>query len=91
MWFRSLVTWGVSPVWEETIWSIEFMAPVLVSDGFLVDPHECLPGLSFSLWYSMGYFGNLQICRLHKVGGVMILLIFLGIIPLFGSMRRDLK
>ena len=39
---RAPVTWGMSPGWEETIWSIEVMAPGLVSEGFLIGPLECL-------------------------------------------------
>ena len=39
------------PGWEETIWSIKFMALGLVSEGFLIDPPECLPlSLHGLLW-----------------------------------------
>ena len=40
---RSPVTWVMITGWAETIWSIEVMDPVLVSEGFLIDPLECLP------------------------------------------------
>ena len=42
-WVRSPVTCGIRPGWVDTIFSIEVMAPGLVSEGFLIDPLECLP------------------------------------------------
>ena len=42
-WVRSPMTWGTIPGWAETIWSIEFMAPSLVSKGFLIDMLDFLP------------------------------------------------
>ena len=41
-WVRAPVTWGMIPGWVDTIWSIEAMALDLVSEGFLIDPPECL-------------------------------------------------
>ena len=41
-WVKAPVTWVMSPGWAETIWSIEVMAPGLVSEGFLIDPLEFL-------------------------------------------------
>ena len=39
------------PGWADTIWSIEVMAPGLVSKGFLIDPPESLPlVLHIHLW-----------------------------------------
>ena len=40
-WGRSTVTWVMHPGWAETIWSIEVMAPGLVSNIFLIDTLEC--------------------------------------------------
>ena len=39
---RAPVTSVMIPGYAETIWSIEVMDPVLVSEGFLIDPPECL-------------------------------------------------
>ena len=43
VWVKFLVTWVMSSGWEEKIWSIEFMAPGMVSKGLLIDPPESLP------------------------------------------------
>ena len=52
-WNRAPVYFGMITSWEETIWSIKFMAPVLVSEGFLIGPPECLPlSLHGLLWES---------------------------------------
>ena len=40
-WVRATVTWVMSPGWEETIWSIEVIAPGMVSEDFLINPHKC--------------------------------------------------
>ena len=42
-WVRAPVNWGMRPGWEDTIWSIEVMAPGLVSEEFLIDPLDCFP------------------------------------------------
>ena len=45
------MTLGVIPGWEYTIWTIEFMATGLVSEGFLVDlPGRFLLVLHGILW-----------------------------------------
>ena len=41
-WVRAPVTLGMSPVWADTIWSMEVMSPGLVFEGFLIDPLEYL-------------------------------------------------
>ena len=41
-WVRAPVIWGMIPGWAEKIWSIEFMSPGMVSEGFLIDPPDCL-------------------------------------------------
>ena len=61
------------------------MDPGLVSEGFLIDTLECLPLVLHGLLW---YFPNNQAT---KGGGVMILLIFLGIITLLDSTTMDLK
>ena len=49
---KSPVAWLMIPGLAYIIWSIKFMAPGLVSDGFLVDPPECLSlVLHGILWY----------------------------------------
>ena len=45
------------PDWEETFWSIEVMAPGLVSEGFLIDPLECFPLVLYGLLWD---FPNMQ-------------------------------
>ena len=75
MWVRTPVTLGMIPGWAETIWSIEVMAPDLVSEGFLIEPLECLPLVLHELLWD---FKNIQ----DKQGGIfLILLRFLGITP----------
>ena len=84
-WVRSPVTWGMSPGWEDTISSIQIMAPGLVSEGLLIDPPECLNlvlhGLLWEVTNKQGTQG----------GSFLILLIFFGIIPLLDSLVRYLK
>ena len=61
------------------------MSLVLVPDGFLIDPSEFFPLLLHSLLWD---FANKQATLW---GGVLIFLIFLGIIPLLDSLIRALK
>ena len=61
------------------------MAPGLVSKGFLIDPPDHLPLVLHGLFW---YFPNRQATQ---GGGGMILMSFLGIIPLLDSMRSCLK
>ena len=84
-WVRIPVTWGVSPGWAETIWSIELMAPGLVSEVFLIYPPECLP------WVLHGLLSDFPNKQATQGRSFLVLLIFLGIIPLFYSMEKDLK
>ena len=42
-WVSDPVTCGIIPVLEEIIWSNEVISMGLVSKGFLIDPHDCLP------------------------------------------------
>ena len=58
---------GVSSGWVETLWSIEVMAPGLVSKGFLVDPPERLPLVFHGLLWE---FSNRQATQGGGVGGV---------------------
>ena len=76
---------GMIPGWEDIIWSIEAMAPGMISEGFLIDPLECLPLVLHGLLWD---FPNIQATQ---VGSFLILLIFLGIIPLLDILMRDLK
>ena len=71
--------------WADTIWSIEVMAPGLVSKGLLIDPLECFPLVLHGLLWG---FPNMQATQ--RVGD-LILLIFLGTYPLLNSLTRDLK
>ena len=73
------------PGWEEITWSIKVMSLGLISEGFLIDPHECLHlVLHGPLWD----FTNMQATQ---VVIFLILLIFLGIIPLLDILVRYLK
>ena len=73
------------PGWADTIWSIEVMTLGLVSEGFLIDPLEHLPLVLHGLLW---YFPNMQATQ---GGSFLILMSFLGIIPLLDSLRRDFK
>ena len=84
-WFIALVTWVMGPGWADTIWSIEVMAQVLVSEGFMIDLHECLPLVLNGLLWD---FPNIQV---KQRGSFLILLSFLGIIPLLNILRRNFK
>ena len=84
-WVRAPVTWGMIPGWVETLWSIEVMDPGLVSEGFLIDPLECLPLIPHGLMWD---FTNMQTGQGENF---LILLSFLGITPLLYIMKRDLK
>ena len=84
-WVRAPVTWGMIPDWEETIWSIKVMAPVMVYGGFLIDPPECLPlVLHGPLWD----FPNK---KATQGGSILIFLSFLGIISLLESLGKYFK
>ena len=72
VWVRTPVTWGMIPVWAETIWSIEVIAPVLVSEGFLIDLLEFLPLVLRGLFWD---FPNMQAIQGESF---LIFLIFLG-------------
>ena len=73
------------PGWEYTTLAIEFMSPGLVAEGFLIDPPECFPLFLHGLLWE---FPNMQATQ----GDIFLtLLIFLGIISLLDSLRRDLK
>ena len=85
VWVKSPVTWVVIPGWADTIWSIEVMAPDLLSEVFLIDPPDCFPLVLYDLVWDLS---NKQATQ---EGGYLILLIFLGIITLFDSLRKYLK
>ena len=84
-WFISPVTWGMMPVWTETIWSIEVMDLGLVSEGLLVDPPECLPLVLY------GFLWDFPNKKATHMASFMILMSFIGIIALLDSLTRDLK
>ena len=82
---RSSFTWGMVPGWVDTIWSIDVVAPGLFSKVFLIDLIEYLPLVLHGLFC---YFPNMQATQ----GGIfLILLIFLGIIPLLDILMMDSK
>ena len=75
----------MSPGWAETIWSIDVMAPGLVSEGFLINPLDFLTlVLNGILWD----FTNIQATQGWNF---LIFMIFLGITPLLDSLIRDMK
>ena len=61
------------------------MEPGLVYEGFLIEPPECLPLVIHGIMWD---FPNIQATQ---VGSFLILLIFLGIIPLLDILMRYLK
>ena len=65
--------------------STEIMCPGLVSEGILIDPLECLSLVLHGLLWD---FSNMQDTQ---EGSFLILIIFLGIIPILDSLKRDLK
>ena len=82
---RTPVTFSMSPGWSDTIMSIEFMDPGLVSEGFLIDLLECLPLVIYGLLWD---FPDIQATQ----GPIFVTpLIFLDIIPLFDSLIWDFK
>ena len=81
----ALVTWGMRSSWAETIWSINVLAPGLVSEVFLINPPERLPLILHGLLWD---FSNSQ----ATLGGSFpTLWILLGIIPFFDHLRGYLK
>ena len=72
----------MSSGWAENILSIKVMTPGMVSEGFLIDPPENFPLVLHGLLWE---FPNKKMTQ----GGILLSL--LGIIPLLGSLRRDLK
>ena len=84
VWVRPPVTCGMIHGWEDTIWSIEFMAPGLVYEGFLID---LLGRFTMLIHGILCAFKNIQATQ---GGGVLIMLILLGVIPLLDSLRMDL-
>ena len=85
VWVRAPLTWGVIPGWADTICSIDFMSPGLVSKSFLIHLPDCFYLVLHGLLWG---FTNRQATQ---GGGVLTLLVFLGIIPLLESLRRYLK
>ena len=84
-WVRAPVNCGMSSGWAETIWSIEVIALGLVSEGFLIDQLEFLPLVFHGLLWD---FPNMQATLWRSF---LILLSFLGSIPLLDSMMRGMK
>ena len=84
-WVRAPVNCGMSSGWAETIWSIEVIALGLVSEGFLIDQLEFLPLVFHGLLWE---FPNMQATLWRSF---LILLSFLGSIPLLDSTMRDMK
>ena len=75
----------MKPGWTDTTRKIEAMDLGLVSEGLLIDPLDCLPLVLHGILWD---FTNKQ----SKQGGsFLILLRFLGIIPLLDIMRKYLK
>ena len=73
------------PDWEDTIWPTEFMAPGLVYEGFLIDPHVYIPLLINDLLWELPNRQAMQ-------GGRFIALLgLLGITPLLNNLRSVLK
>ena len=79
------MTWGMSPGCAVTFWSIDFMAPGMVSEGFLNDP----PGNFLLVFYSLLW--EFPKGQATQGGSLLTLLSFLGIITLLDNQRRYLK
>ena len=85
LWVRSPMTQVISPSCADNIWSIKLMAPVLVSEGFLMDPPQHLPLVLHVLLWVFPYSQATQ-------GGLgQTFLSFLGIINLLGNLSNYLK
>ena len=84
-WMCFPVTWGLRYGWAEIIWSIEFMDLSMVYEGFLIEPPECLTLVLHGLLWD---FKNSQATQ---GGSFITLLVFLGIIIILYSLRRQLK
>ena len=79
------MNWGMIPGWEETIWSIEIMDPGLVSEIFLIDPHNNLSLVLHGLLWDLPNSQSAQ-------GGIFLTFLrLLGIFILLNNTRRNFK